>query len=427
MSHPLTIWLLQTGEPLHTDTGNPRPMRAMNLANALVAAGHKVVLWSSSFYHQEKRHRVPDSECITISASLEIRLLASPGYRRNIGPGRLWDHAMLARNLGKALSLEAQGPDVAFAGYPPIETAAVMARWLAERRIPFMVDVKDQWPTIFTDPLPAALRPLGRLALAPYFYYGKRALRDASGLSAMAGGFLQWAAEFAGRSIGVMDRVVPLTVPTGQISLAELEGAGRWWDAQGILADGTPRLFFVGSHSSAFDMEPIAAAARALAQSGSPCQIILCGEGEYTSAWKQQMGDLPTVYFPGWIDRSKIEALALRSTAALAPYRNGEDFMMSIPNKVVDALALGLPILSPLKGEVQHLIASANIGMSYGASVGSTLEQCVADLTGTAGLRDELSANALSLFQKQFSFETVYGGLVKHLELLARDSQAGKS
>ena len=58
MSDSLTIWLLQTGEPLHIDAGNPRPMRAMNLANALVAAGHKVVLWSSSFYHQEKRHRV---------------------------------------------------------------------------------------------------------------------------------------------------------------------------------------------------------------------------------------------------------------------------------------------------------------------------------------------------------------------------------
>lgn len=426
MSRPLTIWVLQTGEPLHTDSGNPRPMRAMNLANALVAAGHKVVLWSSSFYHQEKRHRVPDSERITVSASLEIRLLASPGYRRNIGLGRLWDHAVLARNLDKALSLEAQGPDVAFVGYPPIETAAVMARWLAERKIPLMVDVKDQWPTIFTDPLPVALRPLGRLALAPYFYYGKRALRDASSLSAMAGGFLQWAAAFAGRPVGPLDRVVPLTVPVGQTSSVELVAGGLWWDEKGIRADGTPRLCFVGSHSSAFEMDAVAAAAKALAQSGSSCQFIFCGEGEYTSTWRQKIGNLPTVYFPGWIDRSKIEALALRSTAALAPYRNGEDFMMSIPNKVVDALALGLPVLSPLKGEVQNLIASANVGMSYGPSMGRTLEQCVAELTGTAGLRDELSANALRLFQERFSFDTVYGGLVEHMELLAQKSEAGR-
>lgn len=40
MSDSLTIWLLQTGEPLHIDARNPRPMRAMNLANALVAGQH---------------------------------------------------------------------------------------------------------------------------------------------------------------------------------------------------------------------------------------------------------------------------------------------------------------------------------------------------------------------------------------------------
>ncbi len=100
--------------------------------------------------------------------------------------------------------------------------------------------------------------------------------------------------------------------------------------------------------------------------------------------------------------------------------------MMSIPNKVIDALALGLPVLSPLKGEVQRLIASANVGMSYGPSMGQRLEQCIAALTETVGLRDELSANALRLFQEQFSFDTVYGGLVKHIELLAQTTEADR-
>ena len=53
----MRVWILQTGEPLHCDGGNPRPMRAMNLSNTLVALGHEVVLWSSAFFHQEKKHR----------------------------------------------------------------------------------------------------------------------------------------------------------------------------------------------------------------------------------------------------------------------------------------------------------------------------------------------------------------------------------
>lgn len=424
MSDSLTIWLLQTGEPLHIDAGNPRPMRAMNLANALVAAGHKVVLWSSSFYHQEKRHRVQGSERITVSPALEIRLIASPGYQRNIGPGRLWDHAVLGRNLSKELNKETVVPHVAFIGYPPIETAAVMTRWLAARHVPCMVDVKDQWPSIFIDALPAPLRPFGRIALAPYFYYGRRAMRDATALSAMADGFLQWAAGFAGRSVSYLDQVVPLTTPTGEVSPAELEDAGRWWDQQGIKADGTQRIIFVGSHSPAFDIDPVCEAVNLMARAGSACQFVFCGDGARSSAWREKMTGLTNVYFPGWIDHAKIEALALRSSAALAPYHNSEDFVMSIPNKVIDSLALGLPVLSPLRGEVKHLISDSGIGMSYGAETGKTLTQCIEELVTTLGLRDELSGNALQLFQERFSFETVYGGLVRHLEMLARSRRS---
>jgi glycosyltransferase involved in cell wall biosynthesis len=419
MSDSLTIWLLQTGEPLHIDAGNPRPMRAMNLANALVAGGHKVVLWSSSFYHQQKCHRVEESDRIMVSPGLEIRLISSPGYRRNIGPGRLWDHAVLARNLANELSTESIAPDVAFIGYPPIETAAVMTRWLSKRGVPCMVDVKDQWPTIFIDALPAPLKPLGRIVLTPYFYFGRRAMREATALSAMADSFLQWAVNFAGREVSQLDLVVPLTTPTGQVSEAKLEEAGFWWDQQGIKADGTLRIIFVGSHSPAFDIDPVCEAVIAMERSGSSCQFIFCGDGTESPAWRARMAGLSNVFFPGWIERDQIEALALRSSAALAPYRNSEDFMMSIPNKVIDSLALGLPVLSPLRGEVGALISDSEIGMSYGNTIGKSLLQCIDDLATMPSLRDRLSNNALQLFQRRFSFETVYSGLVKHLELLA--------
>ena len=126
----LTVWILQTGEPLHSDDGSPRPMRAMNLANALVEKGHKVVLWSSGFYHQEKRHRSRSFEKIRINDKLEIRLIPSPGYKRNVSITRLVDHFVLALNLKKQLDLQKVLPDVAFVGYPPIESAFVMTRWL---------------------------------------------------------------------------------------------------------------------------------------------------------------------------------------------------------------------------------------------------------------------------------------------------------
>ena len=95
----LLVWVLQTGEPLHIDPDLPRPMRAMNLSDVLVRAGHRVVLWSSAFHHQGKRHRSTTSQRIRVSDRLEIRLIPSRGYTRNIGLGRLVDHAQLGLNL----------------------------------------------------------------------------------------------------------------------------------------------------------------------------------------------------------------------------------------------------------------------------------------------------------------------------------------
>lgn len=420
----MNVWLLQTGEPLHIDAGNPRPMRAMNLANALVEAGHKVVLWSSAFYHQEKRHRSHVTERIAVLPMLEIRLIPSPGYERNIGLSRLYDHAILGRNLATELKREAEIPHVAFIGYPPIETAAVMTRWLATRKVPCMVDVKDQWPAIFIDALPSPLKIPGRIVFAPYFYYGRRTMREATALSAMADSFLQWAANFAGRTVAQLDLVSSLTAPTDQVPLAELGDAGRWWDQQGIGADGTQRIIFIGSHSPAFDIDPVCEAATAIAHSGNVCQFVFCGDGANSPVWRAKMSGLNNVYFPGWIDRAKIKALALRSSATIAPYHNSEDFVMSIPNKVIDSLALGLPVLSSLRGEVMRLISDFGVGMSYGAATGKTLLQCIEDLATKPGLHDELSGNALQLFQERFSFETVYGGLVRHLEMLAQRRQS---
>lgn len=415
----LNVWILQTGEPLHTDAGNPRPMRAMNLANSLIEAGHKVVLWSSAFCHQEKGHRSRVAQHIIVSSQLEIRLIPSPGYVRNIGPGRLWDHALLAINLRKQLKQETLPPDVAFIGYPPIEMAAVMTRWLTVRGVPSMLDIKDQWPTLFVNALPKSSHFLGRIAFTPYFYLAKRAMRDATGLSAMAEGFLSWAIDFAGRHPNDMDRVVPLTTPSGQVSAVELEAARQWWNKNGIVSDGRLRVFFVGSHTPSFDFDAVHEAAKYFAAQGRQCEFIICGDGGTSASLRDKMAALHNIRFPGWVDRAQIEALAERSFAALAPYKNTEDFVMSVPNKVIDSLSLGLPILSPLQGEVARLISNYSVGLSYGRDSGKSLVQCIEMLMANPALRQQMSKNALDLYHEKFSFERVYGGLVKHLEALS--------
>ena len=97
----MIVWIFQTGEPLHIDSENPRPMRAMNLCNKLVDRGHDVVLWSSAFNHQKKLHRSRSYKSIRVNSNFEIRLIPSCGYKKHIGLARLVDHGQMAINFKK--------------------------------------------------------------------------------------------------------------------------------------------------------------------------------------------------------------------------------------------------------------------------------------------------------------------------------------
>ncbi len=418
----MRIWILQTGEPLHCDEGSPRPMRAINLANALVARGHSVVLWSAAFNHTTKRHRTRSFTTITVSDRLQINLLPSMGYQRNIGPGRLADHAELAYRLAALLrSGHHAPPDVAFVGYPPIECAAVMLRWLRRRSIPAIVDVKDLWPSLFLEPLPVAARPLGKFALAPYFWLGRRALRDATGFSSMSEGYLDWMARFAGRGLTARDIVVPLTAPETSISGEELSEAGDWWRTQGVVLDDRRRVCFVGTFMSVFDFSGIRDAAARMEKDGIQCQFVICGSGGHEREIREMMAGLRNVVFPGWIDSPKMASLARGSIASLIPYKNIENFTLNTPNKVIDALANRLPIVTSLTGVVQRMVDAENVGYCYTGEPGKDCYSAIKALLSDRELQAAMSVRARALYDRRFSYEMVYGALVSHLEAIARD------
>jgi glycosyltransferase involved in cell wall biosynthesis len=81
-------------------------------------------------------------------------------------------------------------------------------------------------------------------------------------------------------------------------------------------------------------------------------------------------------------------------------------------------------VLSPLKGEVMRLIQEHGTGLVYGTETGRTLAQCVREMVLQPQLRSTMADRARALYRSRFSFETVYGALVSHLERLARQRPA---
>ncbi len=317
----MRIWILQTGEPLHSDNGCPRPMRAMNLANVLVDKGHKVIIWSSGFYHQEKRHRSKDFKKIHINDKLEIRLIPSPGYKRNVSISRLIDHFVLALNLKKQLDLQELMPDVAFVGYPPIESAFIMTHWLKKKGVPCMLDIKDQWPTVLVQGVPKLIQPIVHTILSPYYLIAKKTMRDSTVICAMSSGFLNWSLEFSNRVENDFDFVVPLTSPKKLLTDVEKDMATSWWSERGVEKNGIFRIMFVGSFSRAFDFDPIFKAANDTIENNISCEFILCGDGELSGSLRSKASQYKNIKIIEWIDQAKIVTLSNISSAFIAPYK----------------------------------------------------------------------------------------------------------
>lgn len=396
-------------------------MRCINLTNALAARGHKVTIWSSAFFHQQKIHRTQRFSTINYNDQITINLIPSPGYKKNIGLGRLWDHFVLSCNLLRCLYSSPNAlPDIAFVGFPPIEASALMILWLTKKSVPTVIDVKDQWPNIFLEPFPGWAKPFMSILFSPYYFFARKSFREASAFSTMSYGYLNWMSQVSGRKLRSTDLVSPLTAPISPVSDQSLADAQCWWATNSVSTSTNRRFCFVGSFMSVFNFTPIRDVARRFLNEGVDCQFVICGDGGSADDIRRLMSGLDNVILPGWIDEPKKAALALCSAGAIIPYKNIDNYTLNLPNKVVDALAQGLPILTSLTGELKSLIESEQIGIFCGDNPEDGYYNAMLLLLNHHQVRSEMSIRARALYEEKFSFDRVYSQLVDNLELLAK-------
>mgnify|MGYP007008444060 CR=1 FL=1 len=86
---------------------------------------------------------------------------------------------------------------------------------------------------------------------------------------------------------------------------------------------------------------------------------------------------------------------------------------------IIDSLSLVQLTLSPLKGGIASLTKFNKISFHYGTSSGYSLAQSIEILSENSKLRKRKSLDVLDLFREKFSFDKVFGELVKHLESLS--------
>jgi glycosyltransferase involved in cell wall biosynthesis len=413
------VWLNTVGEPLPTDPASPRLLRTGLLADQLWRRGHEVVWWTSTFDHVRKVHRATKSATVRLRDRYELRLLHGPGYQQNVSLRRWLNHWMIGREFAR-WARKAPVPDVILCSLPNLELAREAVRYGRERAVPVALDLRDMWPDIFLDVLPAVLRPIVKPALRGPVRDLEYACRGAAALTGISPEFIAWGARAAGRPPGPLDRHFWLASPSATPAQAALKRAEARWRAEGIEPGRTnPVLCFFGAMSRTFEMHTVIEAAAQLERESSPIRFVLCGVGDTLPRLRRLAAGLGNILFPGWVNAAEAWVLLRASLAGLAPYRSRDDFRASIPTKTIEYLSAGLPILSSLRGSLEHLVERERVGLTYRNADPADLVTKSRRLLEAPEERLPMARNAVALYEREFVAERVYNDMARYLEIVA--------
>lgn len=415
-SDPLNVWIVEVSDFLPVLDAGQRLLRAGMLATALTNAGHHVHWWTSTFNHQRKRQRFDATTCVELNPRLTAHLLWGPGYKRNRSIARLRHNRTVAAGFASKApaALMIRRPDVVVAHFPTMETTDVAIRFARENGVPTLVDVRDQQPDFIVGATPRPLRPFARIALIPAFGRARRIFKGATGITGVSKSNVDWGLRKAMRKCSPFDACFPLGYPR-DVSVEDFDN--RVLQGLHILPHQLV-VTFVGTFVRTFDFGTVLDAATYLAERGIlDIQIVLAGDGDQLSWVRARAAKLPNVALTGWCDQPTVARLLSVSHVGLAPYTR--DARITLPNKPIEYMAAGLPLLTSLKGELEKLVADEQIGTNYepGDSVGLT--HALVSFLRNPSERGEMGARARKLFESRFTAETIYADFAAHVAFVA--------
>ena len=182
---------------------------------------------------------------------------------------------------------------------------------------------------------------------------------------------------------------------------------------------------FFGTMGRQFELETVIKAAKILQTVNKNIKFVLCGSGDNLVCYKELASDCSNIIFPGWVQAYHIWTLMRLSSVGLAPYYSSNDFMRSYPNKSIEYLSAGLPVVSSLKGLLQELLENNNCGITYENGNAEQLAKILMGLYEEPEILKTMSANALSLYKERFVAEKVYSDMIEHLELICSEYNKG--
>ena len=412
----LKIWLITVGEPLPIDGDAVRLYRTGMLASLLGKRGHKVTWWTSSFDHIQKNNRHANNNPVAWNDNINIHLIKALGYKKNMSLMRFIDHWYLKYNFEKMIQSEDR-PDLILSSFPTIELSAAAVRYGNRYNIPVIIDVRDLWPDILVDVLPWWLKMFGRVILQGLFRETRFVFTNCYGILGVSSKYMEWGLNYGNRSAQGCDQVFPLAYPDSASRKNKQLSSDAVNALDKLQIDASKIIFlFVGTFGRTYDLSVVIEAIKKIEQNDlDNLLFVFCGDGEQSIEWKNMANAIPEIIFTGWVDSNLLNYFLSVSKVGIGAYKEGAP--QGIPNKIIEYMSAGLPIISSLKGESKDLLDANQVGLTYDANDPDSFLLCLKEMLDTEK-RKAMSIRSRDIFLRKYRAETVYNRYADYLENL---------
>ena len=424
----MRFWVIKAGEPIPflESESKDRFLRAGLMCLTLTGRGHDVVWWASQFDHNRKQFRAVETDrpIPSLGSDPELVFLSSPGYHRNIGLRRLWDHNRIGARF-RALAPTLQRPDAIVVAYPIVDLACAAVDFGRDRDIPVVVDIRDLWPDIMYHWLNRKIRHLGLKSngmLISYERMARRSFRHADSVIAISQGMLDWARRFGrSRERRRDDRVFHQSKRFVTVAGAKRAAEIRAWADRGVdLSRPRTRLVWAGTMTPESDAAALLAALQRVPdRHRREIQVIICGTGSLADTIERVAADCEHVIYTGWVGQAALSVLLDESHVGLMCYEDRFDFQASIPNKVADYCAAGVRILTNLTGEIARLTEGTDTLIHYPTGDARALGALLIDIAQNPDRYRTDHAPSRDIFHRLFDADKVMDDFANHVESLA--------
>jgi colanic acid biosynthesis glycosyl transferase WcaI len=385
------------------------PARALHFARALARAGHEVRVLTGlpnhpsgvvqDAYARTRRatERLADAEGVTVE---RVWLHATP---RRTALTRLWNHLTFAWSA-LPVALAGPAPDVIVASVPPLflGLTARLASW--RHRAPLVLDMRDDWPH-------AALS-MGEMqpGLA------------ASALEGISRSLQRAAARVVAVTPGMRRALESRGLDPGRIALIT-NGADtelltpRPPRAPGAARSGPFTVLYAGTHGLVHGMEALIDAAERL-RGRTDVRFLLVGDGVAKPALeaRARAAGLAHVEFRPSVSPRELVALLHAADACVATTRAHAFSGETIPVKLFDYLAAGVPLVAAVCGDAAAVVEASGGGIVTPPGDGAALADAIASLADDPARAAALAAAGPPWVEREYSRRALGARLVTLVE-----------